>query len=333
MRLGSEDVVLVTGGASGLGAATVRSVVEAGGSAVIMDLPSSPGAALADELGERVQFAGADVRDEGQVQAGIQTALDLGVLRVAVNCAGVATPGRVIGRRGPLPLDDFRAVVEINLIGTFNVLRLAARAMIDNSPSDGDRGLVIMTASVAAYEGQVGQAAYAASKGGIVSLTLSAARDLADKAIRVMTIAPGVMETPMMAGLPGETQSILEAQVPHPPRLGRPAEYAQLVQSIIANPLLNGEVDPARRRPPPAAALTRSFDRIRSKLAQCPRKFVGTVAVSSAQRRAAAQSWCGLSAAATVRDAMAAGGNQQLPDRGLIQTCLAKPPSDSVSAH
>ena len=253
MRLGDGDVVLVTGGASGLGAATVRSVIEAGASAVIMDLPSSPGAALADELGQRVRFAGADVRDEDQVQAGIQTAVDLGVLRVAVNCAGVATPGRVIGKRGLLPLEDFRTVVEINLIGTFNVLRLAAQAMIDNSPSDGDRGLVIMTASVAAYEGQIGQAAYAASKGGIASLTLSAARDLADKAIRVMTIAPGVMETPMMAGLPGDTKSILERLVPHPARLGRPEEYAQLVGAIIANPLLNGEVirlDGALRLPP-----------------------------------------------------------------------------------
>ncbi|MDF2747837.1 MAG: 3-hydroxyacyl-CoA dehydrogenase [Propionibacteriaceae bacterium] len=172
---------------------------------------------------------------------------------MVVNCAGVATPGRVIGKRGVLPLADFRAVIDINLVGTFNMLRLGAAAMIDNEPLDGDRGLVIMTASVAAYDGQIGQAAYAASKGGIVSLTLTAARDLADKAIRVMSIAPGVMETPMMAGLPGDTKTILEAQVPHPPRLGRPEEYAMLVQSIIANPLLNGEVirlDGALRLPP-----------------------------------------------------------------------------------
>jgi NAD(P)-dependent dehydrogenase (short-subunit alcohol dehydrogenase family) len=159
----------------------------------------------------------------------------------------------VLGKRGLLPLEAFRTVVEINLVGTFNVLRLAASAMVANSPVDGDRGCVIMTASVAAYDGQIGQAAYAASKGGIVSLTLTAARDLASQAIRVMTIAPGVMETPMMDGLPGETKSILEAQVPHPPRLGRPEEYALLVQSIIANPLLNGEVirlDGALRLPP-----------------------------------------------------------------------------------
>jgi NAD(P)-dependent dehydrogenase (short-subunit alcohol dehydrogenase family) len=253
MRLAEHDVVLVTGGASGLGAATVRAIVAQGASALIVDLAGSPGSQLAGELGDRVRFAAADVRDEDQVQAAVATATQLGTLRVVVNCAGVATPGRVIGKRGVLPLEAFRAVIDINLVGTFNVLRLAAAAMIDNEPIDGDRGLVIMTASVAAFDGQIGQAAYAASKGGIVGLTLSAARDLADKAIRVMTIAPGVMETPMMAGLPGDTKSILEALVPHPPRLGRPEEYAMLVSSIIENPLLNGEVirlDGALRMPP-----------------------------------------------------------------------------------
>jgi NAD(P)-dependent dehydrogenase (short-subunit alcohol dehydrogenase family) len=253
MRLGEHDVVLVTGGASGLGAATVRRVVAEGASALIIDLPSSSGSELAAELGDRVRFAVADVRDEDQVQAAVAAATEQGFLRVVVNCAGVATPGRVIGKRGVLPLETFRTVIDINLVGTFNVLRLAAAAMIDNEPIDGDRGLVIMTASVAAFDGQIGQAAYAASKGGIVGLTLSAARDLADKAVRVMTIAPGVMETPMMAGLPGETKSILETLVPHPPRLGRPEEYAMLVSSIIENPLLNGEVirlDGALRMPP-----------------------------------------------------------------------------------
>jgi NAD(P)-dependent dehydrogenase (short-subunit alcohol dehydrogenase family) len=253
MRLGGRDVVLVTGGSSGLGMATVRAVVARGASALILDLPSTPGSELAAELGDRVRFAAADVRDEDQVRAAIAAATQLGNLRVAVNCAGVATPGRVIGKRGLLPLETFRTVIDINLVGTFNVLRLAAAAMIDNEPLDGDRGLVIMTASVAAFEGQIGQAAYAASKGGVVGLTLSAARDLADKAIRVMTIAPGVMETPMMAGLPGDTKSILEAVVPHPPRLGRPEEYAMLASSIIENPLLNGEVirlDGALRLPP-----------------------------------------------------------------------------------
>ena len=253
MRLGEHDVVLVTGGASGLGAATVRAAVAAGASALIVDLPSSSASELAAELGERVRFAAADVRDEDQVQAAVAASTELGTLRVAVNCAGVATPGRLISKRGVLPLETFRTVIDINLVGTFNVLRLAAAAMIDNEPLDDDRGVVIMTASVAAFDGQIGQAAYAASKGGVVGLTLSAARDLADKAIRVMTIAPGVMEAPMMAGLPGETKSILEALVPHPSRLGRPAEYAMLVSSIIENPLLNGEVirlDGALRMPP-----------------------------------------------------------------------------------
>jgi NAD(P)-dependent dehydrogenase (short-subunit alcohol dehydrogenase family) len=253
MRLGEHDVVLVTGGASGLGAATVRRVVAQGASALIVDLPSSSGSELGAELGDRVRFEAADVRDEDQVQAAVGAATQLGSLRVVVNCAGVATPGRVIGKRGVLPLEAFRTVIDINLIGTFNVLRLAAATMIGNEPLDGDRGVVIMTASVAAFDGQIGQAAYAASKGGIVGLTLSAARDLAGKAIRVMTIAPGVMETPMMGGLPGETRSTLEALVPHPPRLGRPDEYAMLVSSIIENPLLNGEVirlDGALRMPP-----------------------------------------------------------------------------------
>jgi NAD(P)-dependent dehydrogenase (short-subunit alcohol dehydrogenase family) len=253
MRLGQSDVVLVTGGASGLGAATVRAMVAEGASALIVDLPSSSASELTAELGERARFAAADVRDEDQVQAAVAAATQLGTLRVVVNCAGVATPGRVISKRGVLPLETFRTVIDINLVGTFNVLRLAAAAMIDNEPLDGDRGAVIMTASVAAFDGQIGQAAYAASKGGIVGLTLSAARDLADQAIRVMTIAPGVMETPMMARLPGETKSILEALVPHPPRLGRPEEYAMLISSIIENPLLNGEVirlDGALRMPP-----------------------------------------------------------------------------------
>ena len=165
----------------------------------------------------------------------------------------MATPGRIFGKRGTLPLDDFRRVIDINLVGTFNVLRLAATAMAGNEPSDGDRGLIVMTASVAAYDGQIGQAAYAASKGGIAALTISAARDLAEQQIRVMTIAPGVMETPMMAGLPEKARTTLEALVPHPARLGRPSEYALLVDQLIANPLLNGEVirlDGALRMPP-----------------------------------------------------------------------------------
>ncbi len=253
MRITDTTVALVTGGASGLGGATVRRLVADGAKAVIVDLPSSPGAAVAAELGDAVRFVAADVRDEAQVQAAVDAARELGELRVVVTCAGVATPGRVIGRGGPLSLEQFRTVVEINLIGSFNVLRLGAAGMLANEPVDGDRGVVVMTASIAAYDGQIGQAAYAASKGGVVGLTLSAARDLADKGIRVMTIAPGTFETPMMSGLPGEVKEILERQVPHPSRLGSPPEFAALVRHIVDNPMLNGEVirlDGALRMPP-----------------------------------------------------------------------------------
>jgi NAD(P)-dependent dehydrogenase (short-subunit alcohol dehydrogenase family) len=253
LQITENTVALVTGGASGLGGATVRRLHAEGAAVVIVDLPGSGGQALADELGDMVTFAPADVRDEAQVQAAIDAARQLGTLRVVVNCAGVGTPGRVVGKRGPLPLDDFANVVSINLVGTFNVLRLAAAAMLDNEPVDGDRGVVVMTASIAAYDGQIGQAAYAASKGGVVGLTLSAARDLADKGIRVMTVAPGTFETPMLSGLPGVVKAVLEKQVPHPSRLGRPEEYANLVAHIVDNAMLNGEVirlDGALRMPP-----------------------------------------------------------------------------------
>ncbi len=193
------------------------------------------------------------MRDEEQVRAAVATAAELGELRVVVSCAGVATPGRILSKRGTLDLDTYRTVVEINLIGTFNVLRLAAEHMVGHEPVDGDRGVIVMTASVAAYDGQIGQAAYASSKAGVVGLTLTAARDLADKGIRVMTIAPGVFETPMMAGMPGDVKETLEAMVPHPSRLGRPEEYAALVAHIVDNGLLNGEVirlDGALRMPP-----------------------------------------------------------------------------------
>ncbi|HEY3534173.1 MAG TPA: SDR family NAD(P)-dependent oxidoreductase [Pedococcus sp.] len=253
MQINDNTVALVTGGASGLGEATVRRLHTDGAAVVIVDLPSSTGAALASELGDRATFAPADVRDEAQVQSAIDAAARLGTLRVVVTCAGVGTPGRVVGRKGPLPLDAFKNVIDINLVGTFNVLRLAAAAMLGNEPVDGDRGVVVMTASIAAYDGQVGQAAYAASKGGVVGLTLSAARDLADKQIRVMTVAPGTFMTPMLAGLPPEATAVLEQQVPHPSRLGSPVEYAALVRHIVDNPMLNGEVirlDGALRMPP-----------------------------------------------------------------------------------
>ncbi len=253
MQITDRTVALVTGGASGLGEATTRHLHSLGAAVVIADLPSSPGQTLADELGERARFVATDVRDEVAVQAAVDSAGELGELRVAVTCAGIGTPGRVVGRTGALPLESFRQVIDVNLVGTFNVLRLAAAAMVKNAPVDGDRGVCVMTASIAAYDGQVGQAAYAASKGGVVGLTLSAARDLADKAVRVVTIAPGTFATPMLAGLPAEATKVLEAQVPHPSRLGQPAEYAKLVGHVVDNAMLNGEVirlDGALRMPP-----------------------------------------------------------------------------------
>ncbi len=253
MQITSDVVALVTGGASGLGLATAQRILDDGGSVVLVDLPGGRGEEVAAELGERARFSPADVRNEDQVRAAIAVAQELGTLRIVVNCAGVATPGRILSKRGTHELDAFATVVEINLIGTFNVMRLTSETMVNNEPLDGDRGVILMTASVAAYDGQIGQAAYAASKGGIVALNITAARDLADKAIRVMTIAPGVMETPMMDGLPGEVKASLEALVPHPSRLGKPSEYAALASHIVSNPLLNGEVirlDGALRMPP-----------------------------------------------------------------------------------
>ena len=253
MQITDSTVALVTGGASGLGEATVRRLHADGAAVVILDLPSSGGEALAQEFGDRTRFVATDVRDEAQVQASLDAARELGTLRIVVNCAGVGTPGRVVGKRVPLPLEQFANVININLIGTFNVLRLAAAAMLENDPVDADRGVIVMTASIAAYDGQIGQAAYAASKGGVVGLTLSAARDLADKGIRVMTVAPGTFMTPMLAGLPPEATAALEAQVPHPSRLGTPDEYASLVRHIVDNGMLNGEVirlDGALRMPP-----------------------------------------------------------------------------------
>jgi NAD(P)-dependent dehydrogenase (short-subunit alcohol dehydrogenase family) len=241
MRLDGK-VALVTGGASGLGRATVETLVEAGASVVVCDLPSSDGQALADGLGPAVRFAPADVTREDEVRAAVDVARELGGLHVAVSCAGVGTPGRVIGRKGPLPLEQFAFVVQVNLVGTFNVIRLAAEAMVEADPVDGERGVIVNTASAAAFDGQIGQAAYSASKGGVVGMTLPVARDLADKQIRCMTIAPGLFATPMLAGLPQEARDSLAAQVPHPSRLGDPREFAALVRHICENPMLNGEV-------------------------------------------------------------------------------------------
>ena len=235
-------VALVTGGASGLGAAVVHELVAGGASVIICDLPGSEGKAVAEALGEGARFAPTDVTSEADVEAAVAMAGELGGLHIAVNCAGVGTPGRVLGRKGPHSLAQFTTVVTVNLIGTFNVTRLAAAKMVEAEPVDGERGVIVNTASIAAFDGQVGQAAYSASKGGIVGMTLPLARDLADKLIRVMTIAPGTFDTPMLAGLPAEARQSLGAQIPHPSRLGDPAEYAALVRAIVTNPMLNGEV-------------------------------------------------------------------------------------------
>ncbi|MCK8492235.1 3-hydroxyacyl-CoA dehydrogenase [Spirosoma sp. RP8] len=248
MQLNSSTA-LITGGASGLGEATARLLASNGANVVIVDLNEERGNALAEELGATARFIKANVTDEADVQAAVNLAVEaFGGLHINVNCAGVAearkTVGKVDGVYGAHSLAAFQKVISINLIGTFNVIRLAALAMEHNEPSgsDGERGIIINTASVAAYDGQIGQAAYSASKGGIVGMTLPIARDLARSGIRVMTIAPGLFETPLLASLPEEARLSLGQQVPFPSRLGRPDEYALLAKSIIENPMLNGEV-------------------------------------------------------------------------------------------
>ena len=238
----SNAVALVTGGASGLGRATAEGLVAAGAKVVLVDLPSSPGAETASEIGDAARFVPADVTDPAAVQEAVDTASELGTLRVAVNCAGVGTPGRVLSKRGPMDLEQFQKVVTINLVGTFNVLRLSAAAMAASEPVDGERGVIVNTASIAAFDGQIGQAAYSASKGGVVGMTLPIARDLAQHLIRVMTIAPGTFSTPMLHGLPPEAVKSLGDAVPMPSRLGEPSEYAALVRHICENQMLNGEV-------------------------------------------------------------------------------------------
>lgn len=237
-----NQVALVTGGASGLGLATAERLLAAGAKVVIVDLPGSAGEDVAARLGENVRFVPADVTSEEQVAAAIEAAVAMGPLRVVVNCAGIGGSARVSGRKGPFPLDAFTRVIHINLIGTFNVLRLGAQAMQSFDEIGEERGVIINTASVAAFDGQIGQAAYSASKGGIVGLTLPVARDLASTKIRVMTIAPGTFKTPLMQGASEETLASLGEQVPHPSRLGEPEEYASLAEHIVSNPMLNGEV-------------------------------------------------------------------------------------------
>jgi len=234
---------MVTGGASGLGSATVRKLHSLGAKVLIADLNQKAGQALESELGEGALFVETDVTREASVKRAIEGAVkQYGGLHILVNCAGIIISEKILGRTGPHDLEHFNQVVEVNLIGTFNALRLTAAAMEQNQPTEGgERGVIVNTASVAAFEGQIGQAAYAASKGGIVSLTLPAARELSRQGIRVVTIAPGIFDTPLLAGLPERARISLGEQVPFPPRLGRPDEYAALVQHIVENVTLNGE--------------------------------------------------------------------------------------------
>jgi NAD(P)-dependent dehydrogenase (short-subunit alcohol dehydrogenase family) len=239
-----DRTFFVTGGGSGLGAATARLLAEGGGRAVIADVKDEAGESVANSIGEKARFVHTDVTDEESVQAAIDATLEaFGGLHGLVNCAGVGPAKKVLGRKGPHPLEDFRKTVEINLIGTFNTTRLAAAVMAENEPTEyGERGVIVNTASVAAFDGQIGQPAYAASKGGVVALTLPVAREFAPLGIRVMAIAPGIFETPMLAALPEEARESLGKQVPFPARLGKPEEYAALVEHIVENQMLNGEV-------------------------------------------------------------------------------------------
>jgi NAD(P)-dependent dehydrogenase (short-subunit alcohol dehydrogenase family) len=240
----NETVALVTGGGSGLGEATTRTLAAKGGKVAILDLAKSHGQAIAQELGGNVVFLEGDVTNEEQTAMAVDKAVAaFGAVHVVVNCAGIATAGKTVGKNDqPLDLAPFKRTIEINLIGTFNVIRLAAARMVKNTPNaDGERGVLINTASVAAFDGQIGQAAYSASKGGVVGMTLPIARDLSQYGIRCCTIAPGIFETPMLMGLPDAARKALEASIPFPSRLGRPSEYAALACHIIENPMLNGE--------------------------------------------------------------------------------------------
>lgn len=245
---------LVVGGASGLGEATARRLHADGASVTIADLNADKGNALVAELGDGARFVEANVLEADQIEAGVAAATEAGELRISVCCAGIGWAQRTVSKQGPHDLEIFSNVIKVNLIGTFNVLRLAAAAMVDNEPnSDGERGVCVNTASIAAFDGQIGQVAYASSKGGIVGLTLPAARDLAGRGVRVNTIAPGLFDTPLLAALPEEARAALGAGIPFPSRLGQPSEYADMVAAIVANPMLNGEtirLDGALRMPP-----------------------------------------------------------------------------------
>jgi NAD(P)-dependent dehydrogenase (short-subunit alcohol dehydrogenase family) len=234
-----DAVAVVTGGASGLGLATTKRLLDAGAQVVVLDIRGKEAVA---ELGDRAVFAETDVTNEAAVTTALDAAEKLGPLRIAVNCAGTGNAMKTLSKDGPFPLDAFRKIVEINLIGTFNVIRLAAERIAKAEPINGERGVIVNTASVAAFDGQVGQAAYSASKGGVVGMTLPIARDLSRELIRVVTIAPGLFDTPLLAGLPEPAKESLGKQVPHPSRLGKPDEYGALAVHIVENPMLNGEV-------------------------------------------------------------------------------------------
>jgi NAD(P)-dependent dehydrogenase (short-subunit alcohol dehydrogenase family) len=234
-----DAVAVVTGGASGLGLATTKRLLDAGASVVVIDLREGD---ELGKLGERVKFASADVTDESAVGQALDLAESLGPLRINVNCAGIGSAAKTLGKDGPFPLDWFTKTIQVNLIGTFNVLRLSAQRIAKTEPLGEERGVIINTASVAAFEGQIGQAAYSASKGGVVGMTLPIARDLSRELIRVCTIAPGLFKTPLLGSLPEEAQKSLGQQVPHPARLGDPDEYGALAMHIVENPMLNGEV-------------------------------------------------------------------------------------------
>jgi 3-hydroxyacyl-CoA dehydrogenase / 3-hydroxy-2-methylbutyryl-CoA dehydrogenase len=240
----SDCVAVVTGGASGLGEACINHLFRGGAKAAIFDFDAIRGEKVAKELGLNIIFCHTNVASDESVKASVlKTVEDFGKINVVINCAGVVDPGKVLSRKGPLPLDGFNRVIQINLVGTFNVIRLAAEQIVKNTPNEnGERGVIINTASVAAFDGQVGQAAYSASKAGVAGMTLPIAREMADYGIRVMTIAPGLFNTPMVAGLPEAAREALAKMPPFPKRLGHPEEYARLARHIIENPMLNGEV-------------------------------------------------------------------------------------------
>jgi NAD(P)-dependent dehydrogenase (short-subunit alcohol dehydrogenase family) len=255
MEIAGKTAV-ITGGASGLGAATAREIVARGGNVVLLDLASSRGAALAAEISEaRARFMACDVTSPESLEACASRAIEaFGEIRIDVNCAGIGWASRTVSREGPHPIAPFERVIAVNLIGTFNAIRIFAARMAKNAPdAGGERGVIVNTASIAAFDGQIGQVAYAASKGGVVGMTLPVARDLASLGVRCCTIAPGLFDTPLLAGLPDEARQALAKNVPFPPRLGQPAEYAHLACAIIENPMLNGEtvrLDAALRMPP-----------------------------------------------------------------------------------